>query len=76
MVEKVILKFNAAVGMDPLPKIREITAELKLRVDEVVDDKPASGRKLRLVTISGEPKGLFELAKRLRRIPAVTVKIA
>lgn len=76
MTDKMILKFNSAVGADPLPKIRQITDELSLRVDEVVDEKPQAGKKLKLVKISGDSKGIFELAKRLRRIPAVTVKIA
>jgi hypothetical protein len=75
-MEKMVLKFNAAVGIDPLPRIREITAELSLRVDEVVDEKLEAGKRLKLVRVSGESKNIFEFAKRLRRIPAVTVKIA
>jgi hypothetical protein len=54
MTEKIYLKFNSAVGIDPLPKIRLITEELSLQVDEVVQEEPQAGKKLKLVVISGD----------------------
>src|SRR4051812_10006432 len=70
MVDHILLKFNATAGADPMPRIRELATELALSLEELKDEKH-----LRLVRVTGQSRDLFELAKRLRRLPAVTAKI-
>ena len=75
MSDKIILKYNAVVGRDPLPKIQELVAALTLRLEDVAEENPAAGKRLRVVRISGESKKLLELARKLRRFPSITSKI-
>jgi hypothetical protein len=74
VTDKIILKYNAVVGVDPMPRIREIVAVLSLRIDDVVEERLVAGRRFRRVHVSGEPAKLNELAERLRRLPSITAK--
>jgi hypothetical protein len=73
--KKLILRYNAAIGKDPLPKVRELARDLKLEVLEV-DDKPKSEKRLCVVYVRGDLADLRELERQLLRFPAITVKLA
>lgn len=71
---KIVLKYNAIAGVDPMPRIREIVTTLSLQINEVAEECPIAGKRLKMIHISGEPNMLTELTRRLRRFPSVTAK--
>lgn len=71
---KVTLQFNAVVGPNHLPEIEEITRRLSLAIDGVREESPISGKKLKLVDVSGTPEAMLLLRAEMRRFPAITLK--
>ena len=69
-----VLKYNAVVGKDPLPELQEITKRLTLAIDSVTEEKPVSGKRIKVVHVSGAKKNLDELGKEIIRFPAITLK--
>lgn len=75
MTNKIILKYNAVVGNDPLPRVRELVKALALRVDDVGEESPIAGKRLRVVCVSGEPGQISEFARQLHRLPSISAKL-
>lgn len=71
---KLTLQFNAVVGSNPLPEIEEITRRLSLAIEGVREESPISGKKLKLVDVSGTPEAMLLLRDEMRRFPAITLK--
>jgi hypothetical protein len=72
---RLVLRYNALVGRDPLPRIRELASRLGLELRAEQDEVPASGKRIKVVSVSGAPPGLTQLERSLLRFPAVTAKL-
>ena len=75
MTARMLLTFNAVVGRDPLPQIRELAGALALEVSETSEEAAARSRHIRSVQVSGDAKGINELERQLLRFPAITAKL-
>ena len=71
-MKKLILKYNARIGRDPLPRIQELTEKLGLRIEVANDSKPG----LKQVLVVGASDKLHELDRALVRYASITRKAA
>jgi len=73
-LKKLILKYNAIVGKDHLPELREITRRLSLEIESVKEETPSGGKKIKIVSIKGDQRSLHALDKELIRFPSIAAK--
>jgi hypothetical protein len=69
-----LLRYNALVGRDPLPRIRELAAALALEVGDVGEEAPVAGKRIKSVSVRGDAIRLSELERQLQRYPAITAR--
>lgn len=69
-----ILKYNAIVGKDHLPEIQEITKKLCLEILKVEEESPVSGKRIKVVSITGSKGSLDQLHTEMMKFPAITAK--
>jgi len=73
-MEKLILKYNAIVGKDHLLEIQEITKKLCLEITAVEEESPISGKRLKVISITGSKENLSLFHREMGRFPAITAK--
>lgn len=74
--KRLILKYNAILGKDHLPEIRELTKRLSLEIESVNEESPTSGKKIKVISIRGEQRRLHDLDRELIRFPAIAIRKA
>jgi|GEM_PF-5138407 len=74
--KRLILKYNAILGKDHLPEIRKLTQRLSLEIESVKEESPTSGKKIKVISVSGDPRRLHELDRELIRFPAIATRKA
>ncbi len=75
-LKRLILKYNAVVGKDHLPEIRELTSRLSLEIESVLEESAVSGKKIKVISVRGEQRCLQELDRALVRYPAIAIRKA
>jgi hypothetical protein len=73
-MKKRILKYSTNLGKDHLPEIEEITQRLCLRIESVNEESPHNGKKIKIVSVTGDQLRLHELDKELIRLPSISIK--
>ena len=71
---KLILKYNAIVGRDHFPEIQEIITRLSLEIEDIHEEAPIAGKRLKVILIKGSPVNLDQLDKEMFRFPSITSK--
>lgn len=73
-MSKLTLQFNAVVGPNHLPEIEEITKRLSLAIENVREESPIAGKKLKIIDVIGTPENMLLLRAEMRRFPSITLK--
>jgi hypothetical protein len=71
-VKKLVLKYNARVGKDHLPKIEEMTRRLGLKIEKIEESRPGHKR----ISVTGQSDKLQEMDKALVRFASITRRAA
>lgn len=74
-MRKLILKYNARIGTDKLPKIQELVKKHDLKID-AVDDLRENTKWFKVVQVSGKADKLADLDQDLVRHASITKKAA
>jgi len=73
-VSKIFLKYNANVGRDRFGEIEKMAKKLFLEVANVEEEKTAAGKRLKVISVSGNSKSLEAFGREMVRFPSITLK--